>query len=165
MCQHNTPYTSNLHKVTCQIYLIIKKVGWWWHQGDGHFLSPCSAKICVRPSSFWTPNDCEKCVLDTWRKKGVGRTHDPRMWHFGVWIILRWRQSRPSRLQKSFWPPLNCLKDLNNQSGENFSLRNTYLHGMENICLPSICSSHLPVKCLCPLWRPRPYPFLSHDGT
>ena len=36
-----------------------------------------------------------------------------------------------------------------------FFIRKTYLHGIANICLPIICSSHL-LSCLHPLWSPRP---------
>ena len=34
-------------------------------------------------------------------------------------------------------------------------IRKIYLHGRANICLPNICSFHLPVSCFPPLWSPR----------
>lgn len=39
-----------------------------------------------------------------------------------------------------------------------FYIRKTYLHGIAHICLPNICSSHLPVNHLPPLQSPRPLP-------
>ena len=31
--------------------------------------------------------------------------------HFGMWIVLSWWQLRPSRLRKTFYLSLNCLKE------------------------------------------------------
>ena len=39
-----------------------------------------------------------------------------------------------------------------------FYIRKAFLQGRANICLPNTCSSHLPMKCLLPLWSPRPLP-------
>ena len=42
-----------------------------------------------------------------------------------------------------------------------------FLHGLVNICLPNICSSHLPVNCFFPFWSPRPPTLFSsaQNGT
>ena len=39
------------------------------------------------------------------------RVCDPKIRHFGMWFILSWRQSRPSRVRKNFYLSLNCLKE------------------------------------------------------
>ena len=35
----------------------------------------------------------------------------PKIWHFGIWIIFNWRQSRCSRLRKHFYLSLTYLKE------------------------------------------------------
>lgn len=96
------------------------------------------------------------------------------MCQFDRYISLSWRQLRPSRLRKAFCLPLNCLKEL--QKGAftrkraitscNFFIWEIYLHSGANICLPNICSPHLPVNCLSLLWSPRLLPLpLAQNGV
>lgn len=95
------------------------------------------------------------------------RTCDPKIWDFGMWIILSWMESRSNRIRKNFFNlSFNCLKEFK-QGGcirKTAITRNNFLHqkvfstGKGNIGFPNICSSHHPVNCPPSLWCFRPLP-------
>lgn len=65
--------------------------------------------------AFLEPRDCFVLRLE-WNESplpGKGsRIHESKMCHLGRWIVLTWRQARPSRLEKNFHLSLNYLENL-----------------------------------------------------
>ena len=67
-----------------------------------------------------------------------------------LWILL---VHQPRALVSCIQPGLVIYFTLDNI--QLFKLRKSSLLGVANICSPSICSSHLPLSCLPPLWSSR----------
>ena len=42
---------------------------------------------------------------------------DPKVYRFGMWIILSWRHLRPSRLKRNFYISLNYIRNLDRGPG------------------------------------------------
>lgn len=83
----------------------------------------------------------------------------PQMCHFGMQIILSWRQSRPRRHKKNFYLFYNCLKEFRWGTGpERELLPEITFHLKDqrdrvNIWLPNSCFSYLPVNCPPPILK------------
>lgn len=106
------------------------------------------------------------CKLHCFMLKG-STVHHPQVRSFGAW---RWKQSRPADWGKAFYLPLNYLQELERgliPGRELLPERTVHPRGLsarQGTLLPNLCSSHLPVNFLPPLWSPRPFPLLLSFG-
>ena len=101
--------------------------------------------------------------VDLPRMKG-SKTCYPKICHFGMWIILSWRQSRPRDSGKTFTSPLTILKNLDRELYQKKKKRLlpeiTFL-SERHICMAWQISNYQTSAHLIVLWIVLPPPLLE----
>ena len=139
----------------------------------------CVGKGLLKQVVEWSQNQMSlqdklfSCIMEA-----VGEQNLPpqnvSLWHEDYFRLIRFKKKKCQDIFL-FTSPCNCLTEFRWGAYPRMRellpkitslyIRKTSPQGIANICLPNICSSHLPVNFLPPLWSPRhTHFFLAHNS-